>query len=108
MSVVTVRDGDIIELKPTEKKVVQFDYDEDNLAAGVTITNVFTIVVIKQNGATALTKDNPSMLAGNRKAQVRLDGTTATLGDLYELSSVATTDESPVQIKDKRIQVLIQ
>lgn len=108
MSVVTVRDGDTIELKPTEKKVVQFDYDEDNLADGVTITNVFTIYVVQQNGATLLTKDNPSVLAGSRKVQVRLDGTTATLGDLYELSSVATTNESPVQVKDKRILVLIQ
>lgn len=109
MSAVTIRSGDLLILDPAESRVVQFDWDADNLASAVTIsTSTFTITAITQSGATALTKDNPSILTGSRKTQVRLIATTATAGDLYELANTITTGESPTQTKEQSIQVRIQ
>lgn len=107
MSTVTVRPGDLVTIDPSEKRVIQFDWDTENLAVGVTVTSVFTITVVKQRGATALTKDNESVLSGNRKTQVRLDATTATLGDQYLLANKVTTSEVPSQVKEQSIQILV-
>lgn len=109
MSTVTLHPGDLIVLDPSDKRVVVFDWSALNLATGVTIsTSTFTISVIKQNGVTALTKDNPSILSGTRKTQVRLDATTATLGDLYELANAIVTSETPSQTKEQSVRILIQ
>lgn len=108
MTAITIRPSEPVELDPSDKRVVQFDWDAENLAASVTITSVFTISVVTQIGATALTKDNPSLLTGNRKTQVRLDATTATAGDEYLLANTVTTDESPAQVKEQSIRVLIR
>lgn len=109
MATVTVRPSDLIVLDPSEKRVVVFDWDDDNLAASVTITSsIFTITAIRQSGATALTKDTPSVLTGDRKTQVRLDATTATVGDEYELANTIVTNESPAQTKEQSIRILIQ
>ena len=109
MSTVTLQPGSFMVLDPADKRVVLFDWDAENLADGVTIaSSVFAIVTLKQVGATILTKDNASILSGTRKTQVRLDATTATLGDLYELTNTIVTSESPAQTKNGSIRVLIQ
>ncbi len=108
MSTVTIRPGNTVVLDPSDKRVVQFDWDAENLAAAVTITSAWTITAEKQNGAQPLGKDNPSVLSGNRKTQVRLDATTATVGDEYILANTVTTNESPAQVKEQSIRVLIQ
>lgn len=109
MSTVTVSPGAVVTLDPSDKRVVVFDWDALNLGVGVTIsTSIFTITVIRQNGSQPLTKDNPDILVGSRKTQVRLDATTATVGDLYSLANTITTNESPVQQKEQSIQVLIE
>lgn len=182
--------NDTIVLDPSDKRVVLFDWDDDNLASGVTIvTSTFTITAIRPSqrvlsitrvtttatvttaeldgsgtlvaaahglatgdyvsidgadqsdynitaqitvtaastftytvanspttpatgriafGGPSLTKDNPSILSGDRKTQVRLDATTATLGDEYELANAIVTNESPAQTKEQSIRVLIQ
>ena len=108
MSTVSVRSGDLVILDPAESRVIQFDWDAENLAAAVTIsTSTFTITAIQQAG-TILTKDNPSILSGTRKTQVRLIATTASVGDLYELANTIVTSESPAQTKEQSIKVLIQ
>lgn len=107
MSSLTVRPGDLITIDPSEKRVIQFDWDAENLAAGVTITSVFTLTTVKQAGATVMTKDNPSLLSGNRKTQVRLDATTATVGDVYDLANTVTTSETPAQVKEQSIRIQV-
>ena len=108
MSTVSVRSGDLIVLDPADSRIIQFDWDAENLATGVTIsTSTFTITAIQQAG-TILTKDNPSILSGSRKTQVRIIATTATVGDLYELSNTIVTSETPTQTKEQSVKVLIQ
>ncbi len=113
MSTVTVVPGALIELDPSDKKTIVFDFDLLNLASGVTLTNAaplygITITVIKQIGATALTFDTPSLLTLSRKVQARFLATTATLGDKYRVACKGLTNETPVQEKEYSIYLLIQ
>lgn len=113
MSTVTVYPGALITLDPSDKKVIVFDFDALNLATSVLLTNAtplygITITAIKQNGLTALTFDNASLLSGSRKVQARFLATTATLGDRYTVACKGTTNESPVQEKEYSITILIQ
>lgn len=113
MATVTVEPGALITMDPADKKVIQFDFDQVNLAAGVELANVgpsfgLTIAPIKQNGATALTFDNAALLTGNRKVRARFLATTATLGDKYAVSVKGITNESPSQEKEYSITILIQ
>jgi long-subunit fatty acid transport protein len=103
----TIRPGDTYVIDPADKRVVVFDWSGLAAAAEVS-TSTFTIGTIRQNGATALTKDNPSILAGNRSTQVRLDATTATAGDIYTLANAVVTNESPAQTIERQITVLVQ
>lgn len=108
MSAVSVKSGDLVVVDPAESRVIQFDWDAENLATAVTITtSTFTITAVVQ-ASTALTKDNPSILTGSRKTQVRVIATTASLGDLYELANTIVTSEAPTQTKEQSIRVLIQ
>jgi hypothetical protein len=113
MSTVTVFPGALITMDPSDKRVIVFDFDTTNLAANVALTNSspsygITIAPIKQNGVTALTFDNPSLLAGSRRVKARFLATTATVGDLYKVSVKGMTDESPTQDKEYSITILIQ
>lgn len=110
MSTVTLSPGDLIVLDPSDKRVVVFDFDELNLPAGVSLTSgyVITVTALKQSGATALTTDNDSRTGSNRKVQVRLLATTATVGDLYEVACKGVTDETPAQEKEYSVRVLIE
>jgi hypothetical protein len=110
MTTVTIQPNNMIVLDPSDSRIVVFDWDDENLAAGVLISGsaTWTITAIRQNGATALTKDNESILSGSRKAQARLIATTATAGDEYEVACKITTNETPAQIKEQSIRVLIQ
>jgi hypothetical protein len=122
MSLLVVSSGDTVILDPADKRVVCFDWDYQNLAATITIlTNTFTITAVRQAG-TALAKDSESTLSAanasiavgrvvtlnDRVSQVRLDATTATVGDEYELANKVLTSETPQQQKEQSIRVLIQ
>jgi hypothetical protein len=102
--------GGLVILDPSDKRVIQFNYDDTSvLASGVSITDSdWTITAIRQNGVTALTKDNESIVTGDRKTQVRLLATTATEGDLYWVSNKITTDESPAQEIEQRFKVKVE
>jgi hypothetical protein len=96
-------------MDPSDIRVLVFDWDDEALAAAVTITtSTFTITTVKQNGLTILTKDNPTIVSGNRKTQVRLLATTATAGDKYLLANAIVTNESPAQTIERQIQVHIE
>jgi hypothetical protein len=107
VSAVVLRPGALIEKDANEARVVQFDWDTDgNLATGVTIsTSTFTITVVRPGTETpaGLTKDNPSILSGSRKTQVRL--TAGTLGSRYQLTNQIVTNESPAQTKEQSVFV---
>src|SRR5688572_33403585 len=92
-----INPGGFVQLDPSDIRLFTFDWDA-NLTTGATIsTSTFTITVIKQNGLTALTKDNEAILSGSRRTQLRLNATTASLGDNYEIANKVVTNESPSQ-----------
>ncbi len=109
MTTVYIEPDRTITLDPSDKRTVVFDWDNRNLAMATTISaSVWTITAIRQIGVTALTKDNESVVTGNRKTQVRLLATTATEGDEYLLSNKVTTSDTPVQEKEQSIKVIVQ
>jgi hypothetical protein len=94
---------------PSDKRVVEFDWDAEGLPTGVEIdTSTWTITAIKQSGVTALTNDNSSIAADNRSTLTRLLATTATVGDMYWVSNKIVTNENPVQEIEQRFKVLVQ
>lgn len=107
----TVTAGSLVTLDPNAKRVITFDWGADTLAEDVEIAalgSTFTITAIKQNGETALTKDNESIVTGNRKTQLRLLATTASLGDRYRVDNTIITNESPAQQHDQSFFVKIE
>jgi hypothetical protein len=105
----TIRAGGLAVFDPSDKRVIQFDWDTEALPVGVTITtSVFTIEVIQQAGLTALSKDSESIVAGSRKTSVRLIATTAQAGDSYWVNNKITTNETPAQEIERRFKVLVQ
>ncbi len=106
----SIQAGGLAVFDPSDKRVLQFNWDSTNaLATGVEITaSVWTITAISQSGVTALTKDNESVVAGNRKTQVRLLATTATLGDSYYVENKITTNETPAQEIEQGFRVVVQ
>lgn len=105
----SMRAGGTLIMDPSDKRVIQIDWDDEALPAGVQIsTSTFTIAALKQSGATALTKDNESIVSGNRKTQLRLDATTATAGDRYLVANKVVTSESPAQTIERQFQVWVQ
>jgi hypothetical protein len=103
----SIRAGELLTLDPSDKRVVTFDWDLEALPAGVTIASyVHTISVVKQNGLTALTKDNESN--DSRTTELRLLATTATNGDRYRVACKITTSENPAQEIERQISVLVQ
>jgi hypothetical protein len=113
MSTVTIAPGALITFDPSDKRLIVFDFDAENLGSGVELTNSgptygLTITPMQQSGGTALTYDNASLVTGNRKVQARFLATTATRGDKYRVSVKATTNESPSQEKEYSIFIKIQ
>jgi hypothetical protein len=108
MSTVDVKPGNVIEKDTNENRVIVFDWDEDNLAANVTIsTSTWVITAIRPAGETPvnLANDNNSILSGSRKTQTRL--TAGTLGSEYRVTNRIVTSESPAQTKERSIFVSV-
>jgi hypothetical protein len=104
---VTVSDGALITKDPSDVPVLVFDWDASHLASGVTITtSTFTITALKPSADTALTKDQPSILSGSRKTQIRLAA--GTLGALYRLDNTIVTSESPAQTKERSVKIKVE
>lgn len=109
MSSTTIYPGQLVVMDPSDQRLFEFDWDTLNLETGVEITtSTFTITALKQVGLTALTKDNESILSGNRRTQLRLLATTGTVGDRYEIANKIVTNENPSEQKERSFKVLIQ
>jgi hypothetical protein len=79
------------------------DWDAEHLAASVTLTtSTWTIT----GPDAVLTDDQPSILSGSRKTQVRLSA--GTEGKRYTVTNRIVTNESPSQTKDASFRVLVQ
>lgn len=108
MSTVAVRPGDLITKDPSDVSVIVFDWDAENLAANVTIaSSAWAITAIRPSQSnTALTKDQPSILAGTRKTQIRVSA--GTVGQSYDLTNTIVTSESPAQTKERSVRILVE
>jgi hypothetical protein len=103
----TVADNTLIIKDPSDISVLVFDWDASHLTNGVTITtSTFTITALKPTADTALTKDQPSILSGSRKTQIRVAA--GTLGALYRLDNTIVTSESPAQTKERSIRIKVE
>ena len=103
----TIYSGEMLQMDPSDKRVIEMDWDA--LPNGVQINSqVWTITAIKQNGVTALSKDNESIDAGGRLTQLRLLATTATSGDKYVVSDKVTTTETPPQEIERSFFVKVE
>lgn len=105
---ITVTDGALIQKDPSDISVYTFDWDAEHLATGVSIsTSTWTLTGLSGDITTSpVTKDQASILSGNRKTQIRLSAGTA--GSKWQLTNTIVTDESPAQTKERSIKVLIQ
>lgn len=108
MSTIIVSEGALVTKDPADIKVYQCDWDTHNLAVGATITtSTWTITAVSPSIVdAALTKDNESVLTGDRKTQLRL--TAGTLGQIYEIANKVVTNETPAQTKERSFRVLIE
>lgn len=104
----TIQAGGVIMFDPSDKRLIEFDWDPVLPTNAEISSQVWTITVIRQQGATILTKDNESIQTGNRSTQVRLLATTATTGDSYWINHKVTTNESPAQEIEQRFRVVVQ
>lgn len=108
MSTLTVDPGSLVVFDPSDERVVVFDWDASNLAAGVSIAESTITITARKQRANALTKDEESMIGSNRKVQVRILATSASVGDRYRVSNRIVTDETPAQTKEQSFEVLVQ
>jgi hypothetical protein len=103
----TIRAGGLALQDPSDSRVYVFDWDDENLPAGVEISGaaVWTITAVHPSTATLMTKDQESLVTGNRKAQLRLLGGVA--GARYNIACKITTNETPAQIKEQSFNVWV-
>lgn len=124
MSLILIANGDLITKDPSDSKVIGFDWDVSSLAPLATIaTSVWTITPISPSPTdAALTKDSEAVLTAaqattalqgtrtvtvdSRFTQVRL--LAGTLGQKYAVANKVTTNETPNQIKERSVYVLVQ
>lgn len=107
MSVLTIRAGGLVVLDPSDVRVIEFDWEAENLPDGVTITSSsYALELLKGSATPALTKDQESILSGSRSTQVRLS--TIADGAVYRVSNTIVTSESPSQTKEQSYKVLGQ
>jgi hypothetical protein len=107
----TVKDGALITIDPSDATVLDWDWGTKHLAVGVTISSSsFRLVAIRQAASPSpVTLDSDSILSGDRTTQVRIVGAgDAALGDLFQLTNSITTSESPPQIKERSIRLLVE
>lgn len=105
---ITIDDGGLETQDPNDQRVYVFDWDVKNLGASVQLTGAgtFTMSVVTGDNTTPLTKDQESLLTGNRKTQVRLAG--GTLGTLYKIDNQVVTNESPAQTKNRHFLLKVE
>lgn len=93
--------GGLTEKDPNSVEFFVMDWDEE-LEDGVEISDSDWEI----SGVDAvLTKDNESIVAGNRSTRLRLSA--GTLGKKYVVTNRIVTNESPSQTKDASFTVLV-
>jgi len=104
----TVKDGSTITKDPSDISVYTFDWDAEHLATGVSIsTSTWTLTGVSGDVTTTpMTKDQPSIVTGNRKTQIRLSAGAA--GSVWKLDNAIVTDESPSQQKERSIRIRVE
>lgn len=106
---IEIRPGDLVVQGPNEARVYMFDFDRENLPAGVTIDAfAFTVTAVRPATAGAPTVDNEDVLADERKTWLRIDTSTGTFGATYRVSCTITTNESPSQTKERSFFLKIE
>jgi len=100
---ISIPSGGLLVKDPNAIEVYVVDWDTLHLAVGVTITTSSWTIT---GPDAVLTKDNESVIAANRKTQLRL--TAGTLGSKYTVTNRVVTNEVPAQTKDASFKVLIQ
>lgn len=105
---ITVQAGKQVTQDPSDIRVYVFDWDALNLpdTAEISGSATWTISAVRPANATLLTKDQESILVGNRKAQVRLQG--GQVGALYTIACKITTNETPSQTKEQSFFMLVE
>lgn len=107
MSASIVSPGGLVVQDPNDQRVYVFDWDAENLDAGITIvTSSFTITAIRPSDDTALQKDNEGVLSGSRKTSLRLYG--GTVGALYEVANKVVTSASPAETKERSFKLKVE
>lgn len=103
----TIQAGELVVQDPSDVRVYRFDWT-DNLGTGVEITGsaTWTLSAIAPSDATLITKDQESIVTGNTKAQVRIQGGTA--DSRYRVACKVTTNETPSQTKEQSFDILVQ
>lgn len=91
----TVYEGETITKDPNSIQTYVWNWDDRNLATGVSIASSSWIIAGPDS---ALTKDQESIVTGDRKTQVRLSA--GTLGGKYTVTNRIVTNETPAQTKD--------
>jgi hypothetical protein len=103
----SIRAGGLITKGPAESEFYEMDWDAEHLEAGVEIaTSTWTVTLLSGAATGLMTRDNPSILTGNRTTKARFVG--GTEGQIYDVSNTIVTDESPARTKDRSFLVLIQ
>lgn len=103
----TVYDGATIAKDPSDILVQHFDWDAENLGASVQISSA-TVTVSGESGdivTTPLTRDQVSLLTGNRKVQYRIHAGAA--GSLWRVTCQIVTNETPSQTKERSVYVSV-
>ncbi len=103
----SVPDGALVTKDPSDVSVYVFDWDVTHLDEAVTISSSeFTITALRPSGNAALTKDQESILSGNRKTRLRLSG--GTKGAKYRIDNKIVTSETPAQTKERSFLLLVE
>jgi len=106
---ISIDDGGLVIKDPLDARVYTFDWDIlGNLAPTVQLASVgtFTITVLDGANTTPLTKDNESLVAGNRKTQLRLSA--GTPGTKYKIENQIVTTETVPQTKNRLFYLKIE
>src|SRR5579872_3670948 len=102
---ITIESGQGTRKDPNSIEVFEMDWDSQRLNPTVQIASSSWIVTAPANDSTPITTDQPSILAGNRKTQVRLSA--GTLWKKYTVTNRIVTNETPAQTLDASFTVVI-
>ena len=90
---------------PDASKVYAFEWARWLVSPATIASSSWAITPPAGESPSVLTKDNPTVLSGNTKTQVRLIG--GTRGKVYVVTNTIVTNETPAQTDDKSFYLRI-